>query len=356
MRLVLPSPRADPWQVALQKGWSACELLWREWGEDVFWQVWDGNTKDGPLLNFKTLLQEVSLADNYRAAGRAWRVKRSALQLLRQGLQAHDLEWVSKHRPGLKDAASIDVALARQIAGRLPAHGPREALESVMVGDMVVRHLTKHWQEHNELCQCGLAEETVDHVLWHCPRYMRERLGAGRCGEGAGCRMQACQRLLGAPALLPELAVWRSSCKESTWSPPPWKADELYVDGSGRQPKEPSVRVIGWAICGKVNGVWRETSGWLEPGSTVAAGEAAATATALGLLSPGGLVVTDRQAVKRMWDRIRRKPGTVSAAAGCLPYWVLLAEGLQRHPTARCAWMRSHRSAEEAAASGIAPA
>ena len=162
-----------------------------------------------------------------------------------------------------------------------------------MVGDMVVRHITKHWQEHNGLCQCGLAEETVDHVFWQCPRYVHERLGAGRCGEGAGRSLQACQRLLGTPALLPELAVWRSSCKESTWSPPPWKADVLFVDASGRQAKEPSVRAIGWAICGLVNGVWHEVSGWLEPGSSVAAGEATAAARALELLSPGGLVVAD---------------------------------------------------------------
>ncbi len=118
MHLVFPSPRADPWHVPLQKGWGACELLWREWGEAVFWQVLDGSSKDGPLFSFKELLQEVSLAGNYRAAGPAWRVKCSALQLLRQRLQAHDLEWVSKRRPGLKDAAGIDVGLARQIAGR----------------------------------------------------------------------------------------------------------------------------------------------------------------------------------------------------------------------------------------------
>ncbi len=121
MHLVLPSPRADPWQVALQKGWGACELLWPEGGEDVAWQVWDGSTKDGPLLSFQKQLQEVNLAGNYRAAGPAWRVKCLALQLLRQGLQVHDLEWIIRHRLGLKDAASIDVALAKRIAGSLPA-------------------------------------------------------------------------------------------------------------------------------------------------------------------------------------------------------------------------------------------
>ncbi len=33
--------------------------------------------------------------------------------------------------------------------------------------------------------------------------------------------LQACQRLLGAPAFLSELAAWRRDCKESVWTPPP---------------------------------------------------------------------------------------------------------------------------------------
>ncbi len=37
----------------------------------------------------------------------------------------------------------------------------KEALESVLVGNMVVRHLTKHWQPHDGRCPCELAEETV---------------------------------------------------------------------------------------------------------------------------------------------------------------------------------------------------
>ena len=60
---------------------------------------------------------------------------------------------------------------------------------------------------------------------------------AGAAKEPGGS-LQACQRLLEAPALLPELAAWRRDCKESVWTPPPWKSDELHVDGSGRQPNQ----------------------------------------------------------------------------------------------------------------------
>ena len=55
-----------------------------------------------------------------------------------------------------------------------------------------------------------------------------------------------------------------------------------------------------------------------------------------------------------MWDRIRRKAFSVVEGVS-LPCWVLLAKALARHPSARCAWMRSHRSAEEARLAGYPP-
>ena len=59
MHLVLPSPHADPWRVALRKGWHACSMVRQEWGEELFWKVWSGTSKDGPLLSFKRLLQQL---------------------------------------------------------------------------------------------------------------------------------------------------------------------------------------------------------------------------------------------------------------------------------------------------------
>jgi hypothetical protein len=231
----------------------------------------------------------------------------------------------------------------------------REAFESVLVGDMVVRHQTRHWQPHDGRCLCGLAQETVDHVFWHCPRYAQHRWGSSRCGAAASSQLHGCQKVLGAPALLPELESWRSSSMASVWAPPPWRADELYADASGRQPKEPQVRVVGWAICGRLGGLWLTASGWLEPGASVAAGEAVAVARGLELLNPWGLIVTDCLAVKRMWDRIRRQPHTVVNGVS-LPCWLLLASAMAKHPTARCVWMRSPRTLEEARTAGYPPA
>ena len=114
---------------------------------------------------------------------------------------------------------------------------------------------------------------------------------------------------------------------------------------------DPQVRVVGWAFCARLHGRWVSAAGWLEPGATVTAGEATAVARAVELLMVGGLVVTDCQAVWKMWHRIRRNPRAVSRGVSH-PCWLLLAEALDRHPTARCEWMRSHRTAAEAQAAG----
>jgi hypothetical protein len=82
----------------------------------------------------------------------------------------------------------------------------------------------------------------------------------------------------------------------------------VFAHNSGLQPKEPQVRVIGWAVCGLSGGRWRSVQGWLEAGASVATGEAVAAARAVEVVTPGGRAITDCSAVKRMWDRIRRKP------------------------------------------------
>ena len=281
--------------------------------------------------------------------------RRDATALLSDSMQSYDLAWVAQHRKDLKEVASLDVRLARRLAGQLPAQGMREAFEAVLVGDMVVRHQTRHWQQHDGSCLCGLGQETVDHVFWHCPRYAKHRWGSGRCGNSASGQLHSCQRLLGAPSRLEELEVWRAAQAASPWVRPHWRAKELYVDASGRQPKDPQVRIVGWAICCRNGGAWFTVAGWLEPGASVAAGEAVATARAVEVLEEHGLIVTDCQAVKTMWDRIRRQAVAVVEGVS-LPCWVLLAKALAWHPSARCAWMRSHRSAEEARAAGYPPA
>jgi hypothetical protein len=93
-----------------------------------------------------------------------------------------------------------------------------------------------------------LAQETVDHVFWECPRYAKHRWGSSRCGTAASSLLRSCQRVLGAPCRFEELDAWRSSQAASPWVPPQWKAKELYKDASGRQPKDPEVRIVGWAI------------------------------------------------------------------------------------------------------------
>ena len=112
----------------------------QEWGEEVFWRVWDRSTKDGPLCSFKQLLAQLpqpqqplfqprlalrpavghSFAGSFRAGGPFWRNRGSAVQVLTKALQVHDLEWVGRHRSGLQAAGQIDVGLARRLALKLP--------------------------------------------------------------------------------------------------------------------------------------------------------------------------------------------------------------------------------------------
>ena len=63
--------------------------------------------------------------------------------------------------------------------------------------------------------------------------------------------------------------------------------------------------MVGWALCAKVAGVWQAVTGWLRPGATVTAGEAAATINAVEVLEQGGRVITDCKAVYTKWHSIR---------------------------------------------------
>ena len=110
-----------------------------------------------------------SLAESYLAEGLGWEAKPAALANLEEALQRRDLPRASS-RQGLQEVVNVDVRTVRAIAGRMPGQGLREAYESVLVGDMVVRGATKHWQEHDGTCMCGREEETVEHVFWRCPR------------------------------------------------------------------------------------------------------------------------------------------------------------------------------------------
>ena len=213
---------------------------------------------------------------------------------------------------------------------------------------MVVRHLTKHWQPHDGRCPCELAEETVQHVFWECPRYAGHRQS---CEQGLGGRLPPCVAQLGAPMQLPALAAWKSSFGPSQWQRPAWRADEVFADSSGLQPKDPQARVVGWAFCGRSNGRWCSMQGWHGVGASVCAGETVAAAYAVQVLTPEGRVITDCLSVWRMWHRVRRNPGSVSRGVSH-PSWILLAEALAENPSAKCSWMRSHLNGEQAAAEG----
>ena len=71
----------------------------------------------------------------------------------------------------LERGASIDVKAIRAMADRVAAGGLREAFQAAIIGNEVVRGVTRHWQRHDGMCLCGLELETVEHIWWRCPRY-----------------------------------------------------------------------------------------------------------------------------------------------------------------------------------------
>ena len=97
------------------------------------------------------------------------------------------------------------------------------------------------------------------------------------------------------------MVQWRWEQHESLWLNPPWRAMLLFVDGSGLHPKDPAVRVVGWAIVALVSGEWRTEVGRLLPGESVTAAECMATARAFSLCLEGGTIVTDCKAVRDMF-------------------------------------------------------
>ena len=235
-----------------------------------------------------------------------------------QGLEATDLAWVASRRKGLQDAVNIDVQATRALAGRLPASGLREAYQSAIIGDMVVRATTRHWQGHDGRCLCGLEAETVQHVWWRCPRYQSDRQGGNRCSLADAATPENCQGLLGVPMKLPALVQWRLEQHESLWLSPTWRAMLLFVDGSGLHPKDPEARVVGWAMAALVDGEWRSDVGWLLPGESVTAAECTAAARAFSMCLYGGRIVTDCKAVLDMYKWLKKPAGKTAAAAGRL--------------------------------------
>ena len=139
MHLVLPTKAADPYRIALRKGWECCSLVRRLWGEELFSRIWALTARDGPLLSFKKLLAEHGIEHSFMAGGPEWSAKHPAQERLDAALEQTDLAWVGRRRKGLTDAANIDVKATRALADRMEAGGLREAYQSAIVGDMVVR-------------------------------------------------------------------------------------------------------------------------------------------------------------------------------------------------------------------------
>ncbi len=69
-----------------------------------------------------------------------------------------------------------------------------------------------------------------------------------------GSTLQGSQCRLGAPTRLPALERRRAEMRESVWLKPSWRSPRVFVDGSGHHPKDPAAWVVGFGICGRMQG------------------------------------------------------------------------------------------------------
>ena len=121
-----------------------------------------------------------------------------------------------------------------------------------MTGSTVTQSVAARWVPGGKLCpHCRLADETVFHRLWHCPRWQRVRI-AELQGSTLGllqhhfCHDTLCTGLVPSDALcLAAAALERAA---ATWPAPIELPHRAWSDGSAIDPADPVLRRAGWAV------------------------------------------------------------------------------------------------------------
>ena len=88
---------------------------------------------------------------------------------------------VARRRPPFWEAEpGIDWHSAETALSRSGLSLPRQAAaRSAMVGDSVTATRASHWRAISRSCpHCGCDEETIEHQLWHCPKWDAVRVRA----------------------------------------------------------------------------------------------------------------------------------------------------------------------------------
>ena len=356
LHLGISNWRVDPEAVGISKALEANEAIVAEKGEDWHASVWCSKSRDGPVACLRQAMENLGA----RVSREGWRsgdqvlmqpwksTRKERLDFCLEALRKKDLQKVAKNSKMFRHVEQVDHELVRKVLNKLPTRGEKEACMAVVIGDFVTKSQTKHWQNHDGKCECGEAEETPEHVFWECPKYTDLREGKNGVSRQHRDSLHDLTRKTGLPVLDQEVLRWRRQWAASSKGSGAIKSKTIFVDGSATYPKEPSIRVAGWAVWSPDDGGWR--AGCLKPGSSVAAAEATAILEALKECDNEATIITDCKGVWKMWNSLRtmKESKVAKSTSKLAPIWYGLWREQAKKPRVRLEWMPSHRSAEEA--------
>lgn len=342
--------RADPLCHWLGKAVKAVQTL-KAVHQEGFARVWYNSHAAGPLAGAKKVLSGIGLrieADKWSREGASCKPFEDPAESIKAFLHSSVRHWdlaKASERKGQGNVVSVDVPEVHRLLRKLPKRGLQEALKGVYGGDAVCRMDTRHYQQHDGRCQCGHEKETLQHVWWRCPLYEEQRLGEERHRPGTQAREpQEIQGKLGLPLIPARVAAWRSAWVPTQQGEMGWQAAVVCTDASALHPKDPTIRAVGWSVVGKVQGTFKQYNGTAPPGSSVGEGEAQAVVAAYDMVSEGGSIYTDCQAVAKLWGRA---PNPQTRSGGALGRYAEIFARLRRErPDVQVHWIPSHLTEE----------
>lgn len=242
----------------------------------------------------------------------------------------------------------VDMAVSLQLQRtRALSPGDEACLRLLQAGGATTQDLAaKKFRTVSSMCpHCGLAPETVEHRLHHCPRWAARRIKAlgGRCWREVR-RVVPQQTLLTGlmPIDMDLLAAAREAERAARWPAPQRLEGTVWSDGSALHPHDPLMTRAGWAVVAKVDGVLREIAGGAVPGRQTS-GRAELCALVWTSQCTGDFtLVTDNQGVLRGAQRWNgaAPPDLADGKNGDL--WRMM----ERPVSAR--WIKAHKSQQEA--------
>ena len=254
---ILAPFRADPLAGSVVRPWlfltDAIDRGVLQLGE-VQWLWTAGKGSTGPLACAKVALRragvsaDAGLTQLQSSIGGypLWRgPSRTLRDYLLSSLRAHQFMRLSRRRPLFK-AIGQGVDRTATLGYLRDNHRPevkKAALRVLMTGGTVTQSVASKWVPGGKLCpHCKLADETLFHRLWHCPRWQGTRLAELQGYTLARlqqhfCNDTVCTGLVPSDALC--LAAAATERAVAAWPAPVVLPGRAWSDGSALDPHRP---------------------------------------------------------------------------------------------------------------------